>query len=443
MNDQLGLFDRRGDDETGELDLNDLRAALRETAAAPAPPRRPVQRREQRAVRIAAAKRRKRRRRHTLIALVTLAVLAAGVVVGLSVWRKDVTAVADFPGSGDSETVVRVGSGDSLTDIADTLAADKVVASAESFVTAATDVAAMRSVKTGFYKVRQHASAAAAVGAITDPAAAVGKLRLIPGRQLADVSTKSAASGDKQGGAVTPGYISAITQAACVPLNGIRKCFTADDLWKVAETADPVSALGVPSWAAPGASGAPDARRRLEGTLVPGDYNVPPTADPLEALQSVISASAATWNTTGVVAEAKTLGVTPYQLAVVASLVEREGNRADMPKVARVTFNRLAAHMRLQFDSTVNYSLDRAQISTTAAERAHASPYNTYAVAGLPPTPISSPGPDAIDAALHPDDGNWLYFVKIDLKGNSCFSETLEQHNKCVAQARANGVFGR
>lgn len=438
MNDQLGLFDGRGDDETGELDLNDLRAALRKTAAAPMPLPRPVQRRAQRAVRIAAAKRRKRRRRHTLIALVILAVLAAGVVVGFSVWRKDVTAVADFPGSGDSETVVRVGSGDSLTDIADTLAADKVVASAEAFVTAATDVAAMRSVKTGFYKVKQHASAAAAVRAITDPAAAVGKLRLIPGRQLADVSTKSAG-----GGAITPGYISAITQAACVPLNGVRKCFTADDLWKVAETADPVSALGVLSWAAPGVSGAPDVRRRLEGTLVPGDYNVPPTADPLEALQSVISASATTWNNTEVVARAKTLGVTPYQLAVVASLVEREGNRADMPKVARVTFNRLAAHMRLQFDSTVNYSLDRAQISTTAAERANSSPYNTYVVAGLPPTPISSPGPDAIDAALHPDDGNWLYFVKIDLKGNSCFSETLEQHNKCVAQARANGVFGR
>jgi UPF0755 protein len=99
--------------------------------------------------------------------------------------------------------------------------------------------------------------------------------------------------------------------------------------------------------------------------------------------------------------------------------------------------------MKLQFDSTVNYALDRAQISTTAAERAEANPYNTYATAGLPPTPISSPGPDALDAALHPDDGKWLYFVKIDLQGNSCFSVTLEEHNKCVEQARRNHVFGK
>lgn len=437
MNDQLGLFDKRGDDETGDLDLNDLRAALRRTAAAPASAARAAPRRELRAARMAAAKRRKRRTRSTVLAAVILALIAGAVVVGFKVWRKDAAIVPDFAGGGAGETIVRVQSGDNLTDIADTLTANKVVASTTAFLNASAGDTSVKSIKTGYYKVKLHASAAAAVGAITDPAARVGQLRLIPGRQLTDVSTRSGGAGS-----VTDGYITEITKAACVPLNGVRRCFTADELWRVAETTDPVT-LGVVGWAVPSVLRAPDPKRRLEGMLVPGDYDVPPDSTPLQALQAVVSASAANWNATDVVAGAKAVDLTPYQLAVVASLVEREGNSTDLTKVARVTYNRLAVPMNLQFDSTVNYALNRAQISTTAADRASASPYNTYATAGLPPTPISSPGPAAVDAALHPDDGQWLYFVKVDLKGNSCFSVTRTEHENCVARARANGVFGR
>ncbi len=436
MNDQLGLFDRRGEDETGDLDLGDLRAALARTAGSPVAEARSTPRRQQRADRLAAARRRRRRRQSTVLALVVLALLAGGVVVGFKVWRNDAATVADFSGSGEAETVVRVQSNDTLTDIAATLATDKVVASAAAFVNAAADNAEVKGIKTGFYRVKVHASAAAALTAITDRGARVGQLRLIPGRQLADVSTRSGGAGK-----VTDGYITEITRAACVPLNGSSNCFTSADLWRVAETADPV-ALGVAGWAVPNVLKAPDARKRLEGMLVPGDYNVPPGSTATAALQAVISASASNWNDTDLVAGAKAVKLTPYQLVTVASLVEREGIARDMPKVARVTYNRLAVSMKLQFDSTVNYSLDRAQISTTAAERAQPSPYNTYDAAGLPPTPISSPGPDALDAALNPDDGSWLYFVKIDLKGNSCFSVTLEQHNSCVELARHNHVFG-
>ncbi|MET3806448.1 UPF0755 protein [Nakamurella sp. UYEF19] len=439
MSDQLGIFDRGRDDETGELNLNELRAALTQTAsAAPPPPAKRTQaRREQRAIRKAAAKRRKRRIRHTVIAVLVLGIIAGGVFVGFKVWRKDSTAIPNFTGDGTSETIVRVGSGDSLTDIADTLAADDVVASAQSFLDASAENADVRKIKTGYYKVRLQASAAAAVDAITDPRARVGQLRLIPGRQLADVTTKTGG-----GGAVTPGFITEITKAACVPLNGVNNCFTADRLWQVEETADPAT-LGVVSWAVPSVLKAPDPKKRLEGMLVPGDYDVPPGSTPAQALQSVIRQSTANWNSMDIVAAAKAIRKSPYEVAVVASLVQREAGIADMPKVARVAYNRLARNMKLEFDSTVNYSLDRAQISTTATERANTSPYNTYATEGLPPTPISSPGPNAIDAALNPADGNWLFFVKIDLDGNSCFSETLAAHNICVAQARKNGVFGR
>ena len=129
MNDHLGLFDRHGDDETGELNLTELRAALTQTARRPRPPPAAgagsAARREQRVARQKAAKRRKRRVRHSIIALLVLAVIAGAVFVGFKIWRKDSTAIPDFTGTGTTETVVRVGSGDTLTDIAETLADDE------------------------------------------------------------------------------------------------------------------------------------------------------------------------------------------------------------------------------------------------------------------------------------------------------------------------------
>ncbi len=435
MNDQLGLFDRHGDDDTGELDLDDLRAALTRTSGVPAAPERPASasRREQRAARQAAAKRRKRRRRQTVLAVLVLVLLVAGGVVGFKLWRKDSTAIPDFQGSGTTETVIRVQSGDTLSDVADTLTADDVVASSKAFVNAATDNADVAKIKTGYYKVKLHASAAAAVIALTDPSARVGQLRLIPGQQLADITGKD--------GKVTDGYISTITKAACVPLNGANDCFTAAALWQVEETADPKT-LGVVSWAWAAIAKAPDPKKRLEGMLVPGDYDIQPGSTPMEVMQQVMQASTANWNATDIVADSAALSQSPYDVAVVASLIEREGNSTSMTRVSRVTYNRLAIRMKLQFDSTVDYALGKSQVSTTNAERENPSPYNTYVAPGLPPTPITSPGPAALDAALNPDTGDWLYFVQIDLQGNFCFSRTYAEHLKCVAQARAAGVFG-
>ena len=125
----------------------------------------------------------------------------------------------------------------------------------------------------------------------------------------------------------------------------------------------------------------------------------------------------------------------------MAALVQREaGSTADMPKIARVFFNRIDKGMLLQSDATVAYGTGHTNtVWTTAAERADPNNlYNTYVHAGLPYGPIGNPGEDAIKAAIAPADGPWLYFVPINLQsGETVFSETLAQHNAAVAQLHA------
>ena len=423
--------------ETGDVDVDELKAALaanpdpaddhHDPAALVAEPT------DEERARIA----RRRHRTWLVFAVVVLLVIVAGLTAGFIVWKSGTKEVPDYAGTGDTEVVVRIQGGDGIKDIAQTLVTAGVVASTTAFEQQAALDGDVQALKPGYYKVRQNASAQAAADALVAKENRVGHLRLIPGRQLADV-TAVTTGGDQS---VVPGYISDIAAAACVPLNGQQDCFTADDLWQVATTADPAT-LGVVEWAADGVRASPDPRKRLEGTIMPGDFDIPPGSTPEQALKAVVSASAAMWNGTDIIADAARLGITPYQAATIASIVEREGITADMPKVARVIDNRLAAGMKLEMDSTVNYALDRASIATSAQDRANPSPWNTYYAPGLPPTPITPPGPNAIAAALDPAAGSWMFFVKIDSSGASCFSITVEQHDACVAQARANGVFG-
>jgi cell division protein YceG involved in septum cleavage len=128
-------------------------------------------------------------------------------------------------------------------------------------------------------------------------------------------------------------------------------------------------------------------------------------------------------------------GTDPAQLGVPSWAL------ADVAKAERVIYNRLGAGRRLELDSMVNYPLDLQALRTTEADRAQPGPYNSYVVAGLPPTPISAPGKEAIAAALAPAPGPWLYFVRCQTDGTSCFAETFAEHDANVALARTNGAF--
>jgi len=127
------------------------------------------------------------------------------------------------------------------------------------------------------------------------------------------------------------------------------------------------------------------------------------------------------------------------KVLTLASIIQKEARQtADFYKVSRVFTNRLDLGMKLQSDATVSYGSGGTTVTTTDAERSASNGYNTYVHSGLPIGPISAPGSIAIDAALHPASGDWLYFVAVNLKtGETVFSTTYAEHQKAVAQWQA------
>jgi UPF0755 protein len=156
----------------------------------------------------------------------------------------------------------------------------------------------------------------------------------------------------------------------------------------------------------------PDAAAgRLDGWIVPGDYSF----DSWTTLEQAVEALVATRED-----QLRGLGVPEddwARLLIRASLVEAETPwPANMPLVARVIQNRLDLAMPLQLDSTVHFVSGSTDQFVTADERLIDSPYNTYLNTGLPPGPIATPSLDAIEAVLNPAEGEWLYFVVVDLE---------------------------
>ncbi len=351
---------------------------------------------------------RKRRRRRSIWVLVVALLMVAGaayVVVELmgGMFQGGSGAdggVEDYSGVGHGSVDVVIKPGDTGSDMATTLADAGVVATAKAFNEAFAANPQASSIQPGTYKLLLEISAVDAVAALLDPSSRVSFTLNIPeGLTKDQIATK-------------------LSEKMAFPVEEVK-----------AAIADP-AAIGLPA----------EAGGNAEGWLFPATYDIEPGATPGSILSQM------TAQTVSVLTQK---GIPQDQWSTVlnkASLVEREARLAeDRPKVARAIENRLDKEMPLDIDSSVAYGLGKPGTGLTTADTQDASnPYNTYKFLGLPPTPIASPGAASIDAVMAPAEGDWLFWVTVNLEsGETLFASTLADHTANVQKLRewqaANG----
>ena len=364
--------------------------------------------------------------------LVASILLIIGAVVYIAFARSNSTG-GDFKGAGNGvEQVVEIPEGSSLTAMGPALTEKGIVRSDKAFQNAAMTNPDADSIQPGFYRLQEKMSAEEAVAALLDPANKVEMLKIPGGLTLMDVKVV--------GGDTRFGIYTNISKVSCGSDGENKDCVKVEDLHDVAANSDPAS-LGVPEWALERVNEHKGDPKRLEGLIAPGEYIVDPGADAETILKDLITRSADKYNGTDIVGRAEAVGLSPYDLLTAASLVEREAPEGEFDKVARVILNRLKEPMRLEFDSTVNYGLESVELATGDSDRQKVTPWNTYAMDGLPKTPIASPSEEAIQAMEHPAEGEWLFFVTVDDKGTTLFSNTFEEHQANVQKAYDSGIL--
>ncbi len=386
-------------------------------ASQPAPPSggpAPHTRREAREAREAGTRRRpkgpRKRRRWLgwLVAVVVILGLAAGAAAYVWInYEEQVRTIMgwelpiDYEGDGTGSVIVTITNGQLGSDVAETLHKAGVTMTTEAFyklLLTRPDV----QFQPGSYQLKLKMSASAALDALLDPANKVQtRIGFPEGSTVRTVIARLADLSESTG-------------------------VSREDL--EAAAAD-VASFGLPAGAT-----------SLEGFLFPATYALDPGLTAHQILQIMVAEMAKRLDAVGVAPEDR------VRVLTIASLIQREAgrNEEDFYKVSRVIQNRLAAGMLLQFDSTAHYGYEwkhgertEGGVFSTSEELADDNPYNTYVHAGLPIGPIGAPGDLAIDAALHPADGPWLYFVTVNLDtGETKFTSTIAEHNAAVQELR-------
>ena len=323
-----------------------------------------------------------------LAVLVALAVVVGGfyfaVTKGVDFVRDQFADPADYAGPGRGKVTFQVESGDTVAEMGRGLKDAGVVASVQAFINAAAAEPGASGIQVGFYQFKKEMAAADAVDILLDPENILRDTVTVPeGLRVVDILDVLAKNTD----------------------------FSREQYQRVLD--DP-ERIGLPDYA----EGNP------EGYLFPSTYDFGPDATP----ESILTAMVDRWEQAAEDADlegrAAELGYTPHELMTVASLVEAEASRdEDRGKVARVIYNRIenpgtaGTVGLLQIDATINFAIGRdLGFVITEEDRNFPSPYNTYVTEGLPPGPIEAPGDAAIDAAAHPADGDWLFYVTVNLK---------------------------
>ncbi len=328
--------------------------------------------------------------RRRLAILATIVLGAVGIVGyanrGLIRSGIDVLLGNDYQGSGYSSVLVDINPGDTGETIAKSLVDMGVV---KNFSTVYKLILqANPKFYPGSYKLHLHMSSQSALDALLSPNGSVTNRILIKEGLRANV------------------ILDKLSQATGIP----RSDFSAAANQRVA--------IGLPAEAV-----------SIEGYLFPATYTFSPKATAVSILKTMITRMQDELDKFGV------KDADRNRVLTLASIVQKEARQEpDFFKVSRVFLNRIKTGMHLQSDATVSYGVDGNTVNTTAADRANNNGFNTYLHAGLPIGPISAPGSVAIDAALHPATGTWLYFCTINLAtGETVFSSTLSEHEKAVA----------
>ena len=347
--------------------------------------------------------RRGRRSGGGLPALAALLVLTLVAIAGAVFVGKRLTGgSADYAGPGSGSATVHIESGDTASDIGARLLAAGVVKSVGAFRDAAKDDPRSASIQPGYYQLKRGMRAKDALALLLSPTARMrGRVTIPEGMALSAILQRIARD----------------TQVKLADLQ--------------AAAAKPAE-LGLPDYA----------KGSLEGYLFPATYDVEPGTAAADVLKTMVNRFLRAADDVALEDGARALGKSPEEIVAIASLLEKEAKLPeDFPKVARVIYNRLQKGMPLQLDSTVNYVLKQRSGHLSKAQTRIESPYNTYLHAGLPPTPIDSPGQVALEAALQPAAGDWIYFITVDKSGKAAFTSSYDEFLRLKSEAQRNGVY--
>ncbi|GGD78352.1 endolytic transglycosylase MltG [Microbacterium murale] len=340
----------------------------------------------------------KKRRTGCLVALIIVLALIGGAVAGGAwAWNTYGDKISEVMGWGEpddyeagiasGEALVTIHEGDTGSPVSTALHEAGVTKTESVFYDYLVKENIAVTFYPGVYKLQQKMTAEAALEA------------------LQDESNKLENSVGISEGGTLESSLPVITESIGIPLEDLQ-----------AAVADP-SAYGVAS-------------DSLEGWLFPAVYTFDPEATATQVIQRMVDRTRESLTAAGVPAGDE------QRILTIASIIQREGRTDDFAKVSRVIQNRLDDGMKLQMDSTAQYGygeLHAGVVSTSSEAQNDDNPWNTYVREGLPAGPIANPNDAAIEAAMHPADGPWLYFVTINLQtGETVFSNTYEEHQAAI-----------
>lgn len=332
-----------------------------------------------------------------LVRILSGIIVGALLTVGVDAIRSGSPSAADFQCvSSGSEVVVHIEAGATGLDIARVLYRADVVKSSEAYFRTAVGDSRSSQVAPGDHRLTVKNCAKNALTELLDNKRIVGLIKIQEGMWLSEITPQLKAAG-----------------------------FASEELSSALKEIEK-----------------PKGFANLEGLLFPAQYSFDKETSALSALNSMVTRAESEMRNAGFFA--KGMGFSPQELLIISSLLQAEGKTEDFRKISQVIRNRLRVGMPLQFDSTIHYiEKSRGNIFLSTRKTLVNSPYNTYQKYGLPPGPINNPGREAMNAALNPAPGNWLYFITV-APSDTRFTDSLSQFNMWKVEYKKNlrdGLF--